>query len=128
MEFFKLKHGDEVIQAERLTDVTARISIIPLGSNHCLDDIVSYDKENKIVASLVKKHNKAIVGYEVCLTDADKTKETLEGVLKYVEEEGFICKPALPGLILVAVPMGIPQANLDSIAEDCYYDITFKYD
>jgi len=118
--YIKLKIPGEKFWAESISPNSAIIKNILVNPEYGLNDVVAHDGEN-VTCVLVKKTETVKLTYSInAPINVEDIKTKVQKICKYFEEKyNFETEPAILGLILLAIPVGITKDAVLSAVENC---------
>lgn len=115
-DLIKLHVPGESFWATKLTENTAKVDNILMKSEVSLNDIVKFNpKDNKVISILIKKSNTVGITYEI----SGDIQETYKSVYNHFEDNGIPVEGMLKGVVLLAVPVGLPDSAVEKLIKKC---------
>jgi hypothetical protein len=126
--YIKLRIPGETFWAKPLSETTAEIKNILVNPEYGFDDIVSHDGFGNVQALLIKKTYRVFLKYPLFVKKSEDKDERRNKIIKHFENENLMAEPAIAGLILIAVPVGIPHEAIVQISKSCPVKIELDFD
>ena len=120
----ELKLPSETVMAEDLGNNTAKISILTMSPEYSYGDIVMYNDKKEVTFVVKKETNSGNIKYAFRLNNAAGTATKIMNHFK--EIDGVKCEPIVPGFILIAYPVGIPEFVIMEHAKKCPEEVELE--
>lgn len=112
----KLHIPGEFFWAKKLTDDTASVDNILMNKEIGYCDIVKFNPENnEVISVLIKKSNTFKINYP---TIGD-VKEMYKIIYNHFEEKGISVEGMFIGVVLLSVPVGLPESVVEKLIKEC---------
>ncbi len=122
--YIKLHVPRESFWGTKLSENTAKVDNILLNTEIGFGDIVKFNPENnEVISVIVKKSNTFAINYSV---EKGNVKETYNKIYNHFEERGFPIEGMVSGLVLVSVPVGLPESSIRKAIEECPVPVTLN--
>jgi uncharacterized protein YjgD (DUF1641 family) len=125
--FIKLSLPGEKFWAKLISQNTAQIENVLLNNEYSLGDIVMFNENNEVTLLLKKVSNTALVKYEFDLFNIEEMVTNVEKIIHYFGVKGIKSEPAILGVILIAVPVGITSEQVLNIANNCPVKVEINF-
>lgn len=120
----KIKIPGDELRAIDLGSNTARIADLTMSPEYSYDDIVMYNENNEVTMLIKKVTNSGNIKYPFALSGSQGEATR---IIKHFEQiDGVKCEAMVPGFILLAYPVGIPESVIISHAKKYSEDLELE--